>query len=157
MFKYLLAGLAICSNIKYGHAADVDMLPASRGSVAALQPTAKQICGDIIAATPLVELPPASLPESSIKRWGRESVMASLYQYNVDMLKTIDRARDMNQAKAWYATAALLGKPHALYSLAIIFIKKDKQELLGRILMQAAADKNDYDARVYLGLEKEDY
>ncbi len=157
MFKYLLLGLVVCSNIRSGYAVDVEMLPASRDPVAVRQPTATQICEGIIAVTRLVELPQESLAESSVKRWGRESVMASLYYCAVADLESKSPAHDMQQAKAWYATAALLGKPHALYSLAIIFIKWETQEAFGHILMQAAADKNDYDARVYLGLEKEDY
>lgn len=85
------------------------------------------------------------------------SMTASLYYCAVAAVESENPTRDLNQAKSWYAKAALLDDPYALYSLGIIFIKWEKQEALERILMQSAADKNYYGARVYLGLEKQDF
>lgn len=157
MSKYLLVVLVLCLNIRYGHATDVDMLPIPKSAVSASQPTAAQICEGIITTTTLVKLPLDSISSERIRRWGEASVTASLYYGAVAGLESTNRAHDLNQAKAWYAKASLSGDSYALYSLAIILIEWENQEALGRILMQAAADKNYYDARVYLGLEKEDY
>jgi hypothetical protein len=158
MFKYFLFGLLALLNITTVRAVDVEM-QAALGARRPVAPsiTSEQICQSILDETALLELPSESLPESSLRRWTRESVMASLYYYSVSSVKSTNPKHDLNQAKAWYAKAALLKEPYALYSLAIIFIKWEKQEELGRILMQDAAAKGYYDARVYLGLEKEDY
>jgi TPR repeat protein len=158
MFKYFLFGLLATLNIAALHAVDVEM-QAAADTRRAVAPsiTAAQICQSILASTPLLDLPPESIPVERLKRWSRESVIASLYYYAVTAVESVNPTHDMNQAKAWYAKAALSGEPYAFYRLALIFIKRDNQEALGLILMQAAADKNYYDARVYLGLEKEDY
>lgn len=157
MCKYFLFRLLALLNIAALQAVDVEMQAAGAMKPVVPSVTATQICERILGATPLVGLPPESIPVERLKRWSRESVIASLYYYAVTAVESVNPTHDMNQAKAWYAKAALVGEPYAFYRLALILIKRENQETVGLILMQAAADKDYYDARVYLGLEKEDY
>lgn len=150
MFK--IVGLLICVSISWLQAMDVDASPVRQQPL-----TAEAICRKILTEVPLTELSLDSIDPERLRRWGKDNVIASLYYCAVSHLKTTNREHDLNQAKAWYAKSALADDPYALYTLGIIFIKWDKQEVLGRILMQAAADKNYYRARVYLGLEKQDF
>lgn len=147
-----IVGLLMTIGISLLHTMDVDTSQVRQPPV-----TAGEICRKILDETPLVELSLDSIDPERLSRWGKDNVIASLYYCAVSHLKSTNREYDLNQAKAWYAKSALADDPYALYTLGIIFIKWDKQEALGRILMQAAADKNYYDARVYLGLEKQDF
>lgn len=164
MFKYIFLILTLSLSITQVHATDVEMqVDGSRQAVAPV--TAGQVCKRIIEATPAIEFPQALIPAFRIKSWEEAAtapakkarVTASLYYSRAEDLESGNPVHDINQAKTWYAKASLLGDTYALYRLAIILIKWEKQEKLGLILMQAAADRNDYDARVYLGLEKQEF
>lgn len=164
MFKYISLILTVSLSTSHIQTAEVEMqVEVARQAVAPV--TTDQLCQRIIEVIPPIEFPQALIPAFRIKSWEEAAtapakkarITASLYCSRVENLKSINPVEDMNQAKTWYAQAALLGDTYALYRLAIILIKWEKQEALGLIFMQAAADRNDYDARVYLGLERQEF
>ena len=144
------------------------MLLGVHGQAATLVETeavqnAKGICTSLIRSTKLEKLSPdvirsrARNPLDQLSAAEKERLTASIYATAVDELKSRDIDHDVQQALAWYAKASLHGDLYAFFRLGVLLAEWENQQEASNILIQAAADLGEHHARVYLGLEKEEY
>ena len=153
MMKYVLIGMFLLG--ANGQAATVVETEAVQ--------KARKICTDVSQSTMLeslssdVILSRARKPFDELSVAEKERLTASFYATTVDELKSLDIDHDVKQALAWYAIASLHGDLYAFFRLGILLAEWENQQESSVILIQAAADLGEHHARVYLGLEKEDY
>jgi TPR repeat protein len=153
MMKYVLIGMFLLG--ANGQAATVVETEAVQ--------KAKGICTSIIQSTTLEQLPQdvilsqARKPFDELSVAEKEHLTASAYATAVDELKSRNIDHDVQQALAWYARASLDKDLYAFFRLGILLAEWENQQESSVILIQAAADLGEHHARVYLGLEKEDY
>lgn len=124
---------------------------------------AKTLCQAICTKTSLALLSEDKIPVrfkkdiAGMPSPGKENYIASLYAYLADHAQDGHNDFYNIQARAWWAAVALKGDAEAFYYLGALALNCDKDEATATIFMQAAAEKGNRHARIWLGLEKEDY